>query len=131
MIKITESQQDELAKILKEYPLKSSFKKMKFEIDMVKTAESFVTILPFLHFCISKEDNYKEIFKEIFNKENLMNLPKLVSEIQGGSEFGKSWTKSQISEIINEDLTIVLDLQNLITKLAQKKDSEDVDITTY
>ena len=125
-MEINIDQEKEIEKIMEKYPLRASFKKIMFNIDMTKTAENFVTIIPFLQFCISEDNKYKETFKEIFENAELMQLPSKTSQLLASSEIGKSRVRAEVNKIISNNLTLVLDLQNMITKMSREKKIDDI-----
>ena len=94
---------------------------------MTKTAENFVSIIPFLQFCISENNKHKETFKEILYKKELMQLPSMIDRLQQKSEFGKSRVRCQVGTIVSNNLFLITDLQNLIIKLAQTKTEENIE----
>ena len=125
-MEINTTQEKEIEKIMEKYPLRASFKKIIFNIDMTKTADNFVTIIPFLQFCISENKKHKETFKETFENAELMQLPFKTSQLLASSEFGKSRVRAEVNKIISNNLTLVLDLQNMITKMSREKNIDDI-----
>ncbi|MBU4308337.1 MAG: hypothetical protein KJ566_00890 [Nanoarchaeota archaeon] len=126
-MEIKKEQKNELIELVKIYPKKSDFSKLKAEIDSRKIAENFVLIIkPFLIFAITKDNSFKKVF-EFLESDDFKQIAILLDKLSRES-WGMSRDIMTIGRLVSKNQTLFDELNNLFLDLNLK---EDVDQTNY
>jgi len=122
MIELTDDKRNKLLEIYQTYPRKESLKNVKIEINFIKIATEYHTILkPFLIFVVAKDGNFKETFKTFLEYEPFDKLPEYLNILTEDIEYGKyGLAELPIQKIITEKLSDINELQLMIISLVQK-----------